>query len=70
MKEQYEYVRSLKLAGWCALHGFRLLEVKPNYKVTNKDVYVFKKSEELSKCILDYIESTKENNYGINKRMG
>lgn len=66
MKEQYEYVRSLKLAGHCMMNGFRIIEVRPNYKVTNKDVYVFKKSEELSKCILKYIESTKEKNNGIN----
>lgn len=60
MKERYEYVRSLKLAGYCMMQGFRLLRVEPNHKFKNKDVYVFKQSEELSKCILEYI-STKEN---------
>ena len=65
MKEQYEYVRSLRLAGHCMMSGFRILRVEPNYKVTNKDVYVFKKSEELSKCILDYIKKTKKDGISI-----
>lgn len=57
---EYEYVRSLRLAGYLMLNGFRILKVEPNYKMKNKkDVYVFKKSEELSKCMLEYI-STKE----------
>lgn len=68
MKE-YEYVRSLKLAGHLMMNGFRILSVQPNYKMKNKkDVYVFKKSEELSECILTYI-STKENDKnGIDKQ--
>jgi hypothetical protein len=63
MKEQkYEYVRSLKLAGYLMMNGFRLLRVEPNYKTRNKkDVYVFLQSEKLSEYILKYIESTKEN---------
>ena len=65
MKKQYEHDRTLRLDGQCMMCGFRILRVEPNYKVTNKDVYVFKKSEELSKCILDYIERTKKDGISI-----
>ena len=67
MKNKYEYIRSLKLAGHCMMNGFRILKIEPNYMTKNKkDVYVFQKSEELSECILNYIESTKEKKYGNN----
>lgn len=67
MKDKFEYVRSLRLAGFCMLNGFRLLRIEQNKINKNKDVYVFKQSEELSECILKYI-STKEKKYGNNSK--
>lgn len=68
MKEEkkYEYVKSLRLAGWLMLNGFRILRINHNLKVEGKDVYVFEQSEKLSDCIFEYINKrTKENNnYG------
>lgn len=68
MKEQqkYEYVKSLRLAGWLMYHGFRILRIHHNLEVKGKDVYVFEQSEKLSDCIFEYINNkrTKENNYG------
>ena len=61
MEKKYEYVKSLRLAGWLMFNGFRILRINHNLKVKGKDVYVFEQSEELSDCIFDYInKSTKE----------
>lgn len=71
MKElKYEYVKSLKLAGFLMQNGFRILRVEPNAKFKEKDVYVFEQSKRLSDCIFEYINlRTKEKNYGdFNKR--
>ena len=67
MKEEkkYEYVKSLKLAGYLMQNGFRILRINHNLKVQGKDVYVFEQSDSLSNCIFEYINKrTKENNYG------
>jgi hypothetical protein len=70
MKEKkYEYVKSLRLAGWLMYNGFRILRINHNLEVKGKDVYVFEQSEKLSDCIFEYINKrTKENNYDFNKR--
>ena len=70
MKEKkYEYVKSLRLAGWLMYHGFRILRINHNLEVKGKDVYVFEQSDNLSDCIFEYINKrTKENNYDFNKR--
>lgn len=71
MKEKkYEYVKSLRLAGWLMQNGFRILRINHNLKVKEKDVYVFEQSEKLSDCIFEYIDKrTKEKNYvNFNKR--
>lgn len=71
MKEikKYEYVKSLRLAGWLMLNGFRILRINHNLEVQGKDVYVFEQSEKLSDCIFEYINKrTKENNYGNYKQ--
>lgn len=64
MKEKkYEYVKSLRLAGWLMLNGFRILRINHNLQVKGKDIYVFEQSEKLSDCIFEYINKrTKENN--------
>lgn len=66
MKEKkYEYVKSLRLAGWLMLNGFRILRINHNLEVKGKDVYVFEQSDRLSDCIFEYIDKrTKENDYG------
>lgn len=68
--KKYEYVKSLRLAGWLMLHGFRILRINHNLEVKGKDVYVFEQSKKLSDCIFEYINKrTKENNYAdFNKR--
>ena len=71
MKEKkYEYVKSLRLAGWLMYNGFRILRINHNLEVNGKDVYVFEQSEKLSECIFEYInnKSTKEKCYGNNQR--
>ena len=70
MKEKkYEYVKSLRLAGWLMYHGFRILRINHNLEVKGKDVYVFEQSDRLSDCIFEYINKrTKENNYVVDKR--
>ena len=72
MKEKkYEYVKSLKLAGWLMLNGFRILRINHNLEVRGKDIYVFEQSDKLSDCIFEYIDRrTKEDNFNadFNKR--
>lgn len=61
MKKKYEYVKSLRLAGWLMFNGFRILRINHNLKVKGKDIYVFEQSAKLSDCIFDYINKrTKE----------
>lgn len=69
MKEKkYEYVKSLRLAGWLMYHGFRILRINHNLEVKGKDVYVFEQSDKLSDCIFEYINKrTKENNIDNDK---
>lgn len=67
MKEEkkYEYIKSLRLAGYLMQNGFRILRINHNLKVQGKDIYVFEQSDKLSDCIFKYINKrTKENNYG------
>jgi hypothetical protein len=69
MKEKkYEYVKSLRLAGWLMYHGFRILRINHNLEVKGKDVYVFEQSDRLSDCIFEYINKrTKEKNIDNDK---
>ena len=61
MEKKYEYVKSLRLAGWLMFNGFRILRINHNLKVKGKDIYVSEQSEKLSDCIFDYINKrTKE----------
>lgn len=61
MKEKkYEYVKSLRLAGFLMMNGFRILKIHHNLKFKGKDVYVFEQNEKLSEKIFEYIKSTKE----------
>lgn len=64
---KYEYVKSLKLAGYLMMNGFRILRINHNLKVKGKDIYVFEQSDRLSDCIFEYINKrTKEKKYGNN----
>lgn len=68
-QKKYEYVKSLRLAGWLMFNGFRILRINHNLKVQGKDIYVFEQSEKLSDCIFEYINKrTKEKYYGNNNK--
>lgn len=69
-EKKYEYIKSLRLAGWLMYHGFRILRINHNLDVKGKDVYVFEQSDNLSGCIFEYINRrTEDKNYGdFNKR--
>lgn len=58
--KKYEYVKSLRLAGFLMMNGFRILNIHHNLKVNGKDVYVFEQSDKLSEKIFEYIKRTKE----------
>lgn len=59
--KKYEYVKSLRLAGFLMMNGFRILRINHNLKVRGKDIYVFEQTEALKNKIFEYIEtSTKE----------
>lgn len=69
-EQKYEYVKSLRLAGWLMQNGFRILRINHNLEVKGKDVYVFEQSDKLSDCIFEYINNkrTKEKYCGNNKQ--
>lgn len=73
MKEQkFKYIFSLKLAGYCMMHGQRIIRINHNLNVPDKDVYVFVDTPELCQLMSEYSnrnKNSKENNYGdIDKR--
>lgn len=70
MEQKFKYIFSLKLAGYCMMHGQRIIRINHNLNVPNKDVYVFVDTPELRKLMSEYSnKNSKENNYGdINKR--
>lgn len=57
MKKKYEYVKSLRLAGYLMMNGFRILRINHNLDVKGKDIYVFEQSDKLSDCIFEYIRN-------------
>lgn len=70
-EEKFKYIFSLKLAGYCMMHGQRIIRINHNLNVTNKDVYVFVDTPELCRLMGEYSNenrNSKENNYGDNKR--
>ena len=61
-KKKYEYIKSLRLAGYLMMNGFRIIRINHNLKVTGKDIYVFEQTEKLKEYIFRYINKrTKEN---------
>ena len=55
-QKNYQYVFSMKLAGYLMTKGFRLLRINKHLSGNNKDVYVFNKSEEITRIIDEYIK--------------
>lgn len=55
--KKYEYVKSLRLAGFLMMNGFRILRINHNLKVRGKDIYVFEQTEALKNKIFEYIEN-------------
>ena len=45
---------SMRLAGYLMQRGFVLIEMRKNLDQTNRNVFLFKASEELKKAIDDY----------------
>ena len=70
MEEKFKYIFSLKLAGYCMIHGQRIIRINHNLNVPNKDVYVFIDTPELRQLMSEYSnKNSKEKNYGdYNKR--
>ena len=51
---KYEYIRSMRLAGYLMLNGFKIYAVQKDIKNPAFDVYVFKKSGELNAAMKEY----------------
>ena len=56
-KENY-VVFSQRLAGFLMLKGFRLVRTERNMKFEKKNVFIFKKSDELEEAIDEYKNGT------------
>lgn len=69
MEEKFKYIFSLRLAGYCMMHGQRIIRINHNLNVANKDVYVFIDTPELCQLMSEYSNiNSKENNYGDNNK--
>lgn len=53
---KYQYIFSLKLAGYLMMNGFRILRIHHNLKTKGKDVYLFYNSEELQAAMGEYMK--------------
>ena len=70
-EEKFKYIFSLKLAGYCMMHGQRIIRINHNLNIPNKDVYVFVDTPELCQLMSEYSnkdKNSKENNYVTDKR--
>lgn len=70
-EEKFKYIFSLKLAGYCMMHGQRIIRINHNLNVPDKDVYVFVDTPELCQLMSEYSnrnKNSKENNYGDSKQ--
>lgn len=68
-EEKFKYIFSLKLAGYCMMHGQRIIRINHNLNVPNKNVYVFVDTPELCELMSGYSnKNSKENSHVINKR--
>lgn len=69
MKEKYECIYSLKLAGYLMMHGYPIRKIEKNKYNPKWDVYFFDESNEIKETIEFYnYKKSKEKNYGINNR--
>ena len=59
---RYEYIKSMKLAGILMQRGFRLYKVEQDKFHPTYDVYLFKKTSELSDAIKEYSNSVSGGN--------
>ena len=70
-EEKFKYIFSLRLAGYCMMHGQRIIRINHNLNVSDKDVYVFVDTPELRRLMSEYSsKNSKENNYGDYNRNG
>lgn len=58
-EEKFKYIFSLKLAGYCMMHGQRIIRINHNLNVLNKDVYVFVDTPELCRLMSEYSNTNK-----------
>lgn len=56
---KYQYIFSLRLAGFLMLNGFRILRINHNLKFFGKDVYIFENSEKLQAAMGEYMKNKK-----------
>lgn len=53
-EEKFKYIFSLKLAGFLMMNGQRIVRINHNLNVSNKDVYVFIDTPEMSRLMSEY----------------
>lgn len=54
MHEKYYVIFSQKLAGYLMLNGIRLIFIRPDKHNENKNVFIFKNTDELKEKIKEY----------------
>ena len=53
-KSKFQYIFSMRLAGFLMTQGFKLLRINHHLSGNGKDVYVFECSDEINKFIENY----------------
>ena len=65
-EHKYEFVKSMRLAGWLMWHGFNLVDIRPLRENLDMKIYKFIQTPELTKCIFEYINMRNGDENGIN----
>lgn len=54
---KYEYIKSMKLAAYLMLQGFRILDIQKDKSKPEFDVYCFRQTKELTNAVFKYISN-------------
>lgn len=70
MKEKYQCIYNMRLAGYLMLNGIPIQRIEKNLGRPWRNVFLFENTEKISKLIKDYKEQkSKENEYhGVNNK--
>lgn len=54
MERKNIIILNSKMAGWLMFNGFIKIDEKPDLKNKDRNIYIFRESENLKKCMKEY----------------